>query len=554
MAKPLGLVLRGGAYQLRVIIPKELQALYDGRKDFRISLGVVDKPTAQVMAHRLRAEKEAEFAAKRRTLKPQEITTVTPALVDAIGAQVYAMTLQQDDHARESSEVQQALKELASLSVPGAQLVLSGSPQGLSVVEAKSLEMLNASLEADAAISLARRYLRAVQPMAASAAARFGMALDWSSPGGKDVLRKALGEYRRGRADCSRRDVGELIPTPTEPAKNTSEGTLKTHTMGDIFDQWKTSGANPSAATVRKKKASLGFYVAFSKDAPIESLTKSMGLEFTAYLLNACGMQKTAKDHLDGVKSLLNFAQDKLGWLEVNPWESQSIQVKVRNQRKPWTSKELQQLFKSDLFLSYVLPETTAAGGAAAYWVPLLGLYTGARQSELCQIRTEDIVDTPEGLELHILSDGEDGAQGLPGTTLKTESSNRRLPIHSDLIALGFKDYWVDMKAKGHKVMFPDIRRVPNKSAGEYFSDWFLVYRRQQGITRRWIDFHAFRHTASTRLTDAGIPDSVADYLTGHSGTSRGSARRYKAMQEVRPALERLQYPELKLKRVYFPT
>lgn len=49
------------------------------------------------------------------------------------------------------------------------------------------------------------------------------------------------------------------------------------------------------------------------KDVLIESLTKAIGIEFASALLGTCNMQNTAKDHLDGVKSLLNFAVDKLG-------------------------------------------------------------------------------------------------------------------------------------------------------------------------------------------------------------------------------------------------
>ena len=108
IAKPLGLSLRGGAYQLRTVIPNDLQALYGGRTDFRISLGVVDKPTAQLGVHRLRAEKEAEFASKRRSLNPPVVEHITPALMDAVGARVYMLTIRMDDAARESPDIRPA--------------------------------------------------------------------------------------------------------------------------------------------------------------------------------------------------------------------------------------------------------------------------------------------------------------------------------------------------------------------------------------------------------------------------------------------------------------
>jgi len=62
MAKPLGLAQRGGSYQLRIVIPKDLRGHYGDRTDFRISLGKLDKALAYPLAHRPRAEKESEFA------------------------------------------------------------------------------------------------------------------------------------------------------------------------------------------------------------------------------------------------------------------------------------------------------------------------------------------------------------------------------------------------------------------------------------------------------------------------------------------------------------
>lgn len=564
MARPLGLTQRGGSYQLRIVIPKDLRDVYEGRSDIRISLGKLDRALAYPLAHRLRAERESEFAQRRLELNPHEVTEVTPQLSKAIASEVYALVLRQDDAARDQPEIRAALMELAGLTSLDALTIGSkakgrveterDSLDGLSEGAAKVLSDLNRLTEAGAAVDLARRNLKAVKPVADQIARSMGMSVDWTSSSGREALKESLAAYRKACGDRSKRDLGEFVPTPQLEAVASSvleQAATPTHKLSDVFDKWKASGDNPSAATIRKKQASVNHYVSLMQDAPIERLNKAMGVEFASALLGACKMQKTAKDHLDGVKSLLNFAVDKLGWLKVNEWAAQSIQVKKRNQRKPWPSEDLRKLVDSPLFKSYQLPTMPSAGGAAAYWVPLLGLYTGARQSELCQLRIEDLQDTPEGLVLYVLRDGGDHEDGTPGTTTKTEASNRRLPVHSDLIALGLKDYWRDMKEAGHKVLFPDIKRAPDRSAGEYFSDWFLIYRREQGIDRRWVDFHAFRHTAATRLTDAGVSDSVADYLTGHGGNGRGSAGRYKAMQEIGPALEKLRYPELMLQRVY---
>ena len=47
---PLGLTQCGGSYQLRIVIPKDVRALYGDRTDFRISLGKLDKALAYPLA------------------------------------------------------------------------------------------------------------------------------------------------------------------------------------------------------------------------------------------------------------------------------------------------------------------------------------------------------------------------------------------------------------------------------------------------------------------------------------------------------------------------
>lgn len=66
--------------------------------------------------------------------------------------------------------------------------------------------------------------------------------------------------------------------------------------------------------------------------------------------------------------------------------------------------------------------------------MPLLGLFTGARLGELCQLRTVD-VQMVGGLPALVLTDdGED-------QSIKSEAGHRTVPIHSELLRLGFLEY-----------------------------------------------------------------------------------------------------------------
>ena len=51
----------------------------------------------------------------------------------------------------------------------------------------------------------------------------------------------------------------------------------------------------------------------------------------------------------------------------------------------------------------------TKAGADAAYWVPLLAAYTGARPSELCQLWTDDLSEEAGGLVVEFRNDANRG-------------------------------------------------------------------------------------------------------------------------------------------------
>ena len=70
----------------------------------------------------------------------------------------------------------------------------------------------------------------------------------------------------------------------------------------------------------------------------------------------------------------------------------------------------------------------------ARFWLPLLGIFHGNRLEELAHLRRED-VRVVEGIPYLRITD-EDGRQP------KNEQSRRDVPLHPELIRLGFLDYW----------------------------------------------------------------------------------------------------------------
>lgn len=76
-----------------------------------------------------------------------------------------------------------------------------------------------------------------------------------------------------------------------------------------------------------------------------------------------------------------------------------------------------------------------------ARWASLLGLYTGARASEVGQLLIADIVLEGKLPCIRISDEGEN-------QKIKTEVSLRTVPLHPDLLALGFMD-WVAARKPG---------------------------------------------------------------------------------------------------------
>lgn len=73
--------------------------------------------------------------------------------------------------------------------------------------------------------------------------------------------------------------------------------------------------------------------------------------------------------------------------------------------------------------------------------------------------------------------------------TLKTESSWRFVPIHSQLLALGLLNFIKERK--GH--LFPDLT-LHLDSYGHYFNRWFTRFNGKQSLP----EYHSWRHYTAT--------------------------------------------------------
>jgi hypothetical protein len=135
----------------------------------------------------------------------------------------------------------------------------------------------------------------------------------------------------------------------------------------------------------------------------------------------------------------------------------------------------------------------------AAYYLPIMFTYLGARRKEFAGLSLNDIEEDDDGLVI-VLRTNE-------FRRLKTEQSERVLPLPDELIRLGFMDYCVALQALGYKAVFPDlISHKTTNDPGDRFYDVFLPMMERSLGDKMWKRaFHALRHGMADTLLEAGV-------------------------------------------------
>lgn len=311
-------------------------------------------------------------------------------------------------------------------------------------------------------------------------------------------------------------------------------GPAESYTIKGLLAQWQQT-KQPSKDTYRSCELAVEGLLAMLglQDISLSNLTRRLGQQYSAHLIDSCNSRKTAHGKITWIKSLLNFAYDDLEWLARNPWRGIDIQYSRTTTRRIWTDAEIAKLFYAlRSFPQERLPKQ--AGSDAAYWLPFLAIYTGARLSELAQLKPTDLVEKPDGYWLNI-------TDSAPDQKLKTVAAKRSIPVHQVLIDGGLITYAKRLQDAQATSMWPLLPTRAGK-AGGYFSNWFGRYLKAQGFAG--LDFHSLRHTFRTKLVIANVPESVIDRIMGHSVAGNVGKARYTHIQsELRHFVNAINFP-----------
>lgn len=267
-------------------------------------------------------------------------------------------------------------------------------------------------------------------------------------------------------------------------------------------------------------------------------------------IINA-NIESSEKMANETIKSYLGRVSTFLNWLSRNNYAMDKLSLPLQNvtknttaaheERPPYNDDELKRLFNSHQYLQGTHKQ------ASHYWVPLLALFTGARQNELCQLYKNDIYqDSETGIWVIDIN------QKTSDKSLKKPNHARLVPIHKQLKKLGFLGY---VKAVTNERLFPCLPFTHNKY-GHKLSRWYnYTYTNTKNCNIRRTDgnnptFHSFRHTVETQLDHKhGVQPHQIAHLVGQNppGKSETTNRYIKPLElkDREKVINKLSFPSI---------
>lgn len=207
---------------------------------------------------------------------------------------------------------------------------------------------------------------------------------------------------------------------------------------------------------------------------------------------------------LSPVRAILQWGvQNRL--LASNPADGVSLdaRTKTSDRKRGFTDDEAKTILRAAL----------KASDPVRRWVPWIGAYTGARISEICQLRSEDISKV-EGIWC---------IKFLPEAgSLKTAGSERVVPLHPALIKSGLLEFAGKTKSGPlFKGLSPDKfgKRGGNgtKMIGRFVRDLGLK-------DPRLSPSHSWRHRIKTLGRKHGLASDLMNAITGHQPETVGDS------------------------------
>ncbi|EPY01623.1 site-specific integrase [Magnetospirillum fulvum] len=560
---------RGAVYWHRAAVPVDIADTYPKTEE-TFSLRTKDHRDALKLVRIEAARVDRLFDDHRRRMALQAqppLDTLTDEQVKRIGEVYYAALLDEDDEVRNEAFEGRSFEEY----VEDIDAFDTGTRHQFARGEVSSFY----EDEVDEVLSWDNVALR----LAEDAPCRRKLA--------RELQAAAIRAYKAKRA----RNEGEPVETPAAPAVTPPPSTVKaplevrssvstTPPLSHLVKEWIAEKARTSwvPKTEHEHRVWMGHFIAVTGDRPWTEYGKAEARAFKAILMHlpanwnkfddlkgltiaeasakaqelamAPMSEKNLNKLLGYVGSLWTWAADHYDECPPNPFKGLKVKMKgrnVREERDPFTLDELKAIFRAPVYTGcksvreWTSPGSLIPRDTGMFWVPLIGLFTGARSGEIIQLRVEEVRTEHGVLFFDINDDGED-------KRLKTPHSKRNTPVHPVLIQLGLLDHVALRKRQGEQRLFPEMKMGADGYYSSPYSKHFRRFLEAVKVKHRKNAFHSFRHSFEDACRNSDISKEIMDALQGHG--EEGMSGRYGRgffLKKLAEAMARLRYEGLDL-------
>ncbi len=492
---------RDGRYFARLVVPKDLRPFMDGKSELRTALGADYRAALRflpgavaTLQHQIALCERRAAGAGAKTVAPGRY----PLADDQIALRNYNARLVQDERARNSNP-SYARVGIDEEFVNDLRSGMAGTLQNAALKEIVGHRI--------------DHFIRA-----GNTAAEYGSE-DWRA------LARAIciSEYE-ALERVAERDEGKFDGTPSSPLITNAApqvDDLPPVLIRSLFADYVASRMliGRQRDNGKRQEPVMENLIKFVKHQDANRLTRRNILDWRDDLLKTLKPKTVSDIYLSAVRSLLEWARINERLTEnVATDVKQNKPKRVLSREKGYTDDEATAIIS--MSRSYAPKERIngtirehPATTAAKRWVPILCAFTGARVSEMTQLRNEDFRQVGD---IHVLRITPDAGTVKAG-------GYRDVPIHRQIIDEGFIDF---VKSCPDGPLFsrspsPDLakqrasaKRLAN-SLGEWLQELKLV---PEGL---WPN-HAFRHHFKTVGRELGVSDRVVNAICGHASTTAG--------------------------------
>ena len=591
MARTSYIIRRGATYHARLKIPLDLVEII-GRKELTKSLGTKEETEAKRLVFRVVEAWNLQFDDLRSR---RDITDGDKA--DATWTH-YSGTLDRDDAAR------RLMPTHADIDTAKAKL-LAKADRG-EIKGDDPLAMLDATLDVQmlqharrlngearkAKLAHMRKHLANGETALVNHAVddyvtQNQLIVDRGSADHDDIARRMMRAEIEALERTLERDRGDYSGTPRDPIVKPVAGTTRERakpgeSIMDLFAIYERENPKQIAQdTLNQARRDIGLFVNYvGASCPVQRIDKKAVREWKHLLMRYpvkaseskafAGMnlaQTVMANETVGKPTLTPRTVNRYiaslgafctwlvahGYLDTVPTREMSLSKSKGQPARPFTPAELQTLFTSPLFVGCQSADewrNIAKQGNVQirdhrYWLPLVMLYTGARPAEIAQLNVSDVRQEHGQWIAHVTTEG--GGE----KSVKTAGSMRVIPVHSELVRLGFIEYRNLMESEGQTRLFPEAKR---NSRGQMVADLSREFGRY--LTRiglkdgRGLSLYSFRHGTADALRRAGHLDEAFGFILGHTAgtmTGRYGTLPQGMLKQRVELIEAITYPSLDL-------